>query len=776
MSAFYHDGSDSIHPGATYHSFLKSSSSDQDLFHHHHNQPFHLGNLIDTNIEDTTDAMCSNHGINGSRLMGYEYESNDEATQRRESGLSTPIPYSSESSPREKSTSSSFEGITSMTHGYGGQLFCQNHDSGDKPRNKMASQDGLMGTLDSAAEHDDGNSNVVTYSSSDNSGAPTSTIFFPSTLSKPLEDDNPDQDKGSDDTGPPYTCKLGEWRCSYCGVTATECRRRGPPGYDKLCNRCGARWSRGTILPEFPKKYYPPGGEGGGRRRMMPEEVQEMERIKREEENQARSRLRRRSRRQSSLYLGGSTIDRITESEEVDELEDDEDGYRAFSGGIADRLKTRRGRRSKDYNSSSPEKACDAEVARVSHSKKKLKLEVTESQDQQYVRCESDYEDDADDELDEDDDEEKNDDEYRPPSKRSRKHSSNGRPKQHASSTIRGKSKDPSLRSDAVIQLNDFLALPVVTTTPQLQLSPPNQHLSPQNTLAPSEKSLSTSQQPQSYHQQMKQSAAWKHDHNLHQNSNLMLPWAATQPFATLPVLPFHHTNSGNGFFITGDNVIQPSCLPNTSISSLYHSSFSNNILPIIPSSTSNYSMAYNNLSLYPDTTITSSAHTSSLSANQQSSTPSSGIPRSTATTLPTTTIASGCIFKTSTQSSNLMLPSMHSPPIELPFNSNSYGNHQGNLPNENCNTSQGSTETPAQVQVANELFQERSARLNRALHGKMGAYVTSVLCEVLNISPLTLLSLSGTKEGGFEIDINKIDEIGWYKLNKAIDEIEMDD
>ena len=82
-------------------------------------------------------------------------------------------------------------------------------------------------------------------------------------------------------TEPHYPTILGRWRCNYCGVTSTQCRRRGPPGYDRLCNKCGARWARGTILPQYPKKLYPAANDGNGRRHLSEVPLSELPRVSR---------------------------------------------------------------------------------------------------------------------------------------------------------------------------------------------------------------------------------------------------------------------------------------------------------------------------------------------------------------------------------------------------------------------------------------------------------------------------------------------------------------
>ena len=72
------------------------------------------------------------------------------------------------------------------------------------------------------------------------------------------------------DSIPPLVVDETKWECHYCHSRTTTLKRHGPQEYRDLCNSCAAKWSRGKILPQYPKALYPPNRSpfyGRGRRR-----------------------------------------------------------------------------------------------------------------------------------------------------------------------------------------------------------------------------------------------------------------------------------------------------------------------------------------------------------------------------------------------------------------------------------------------------------------------------------------------------------------------------
>ncbi|TPX39091.1 hypothetical protein SeMB42_g06473 [Synchytrium endobioticum] len=57
---------------------------------------------------------------------------------------------------------------------------------------------------------------------------------------------------------PPLVVDESRWECNYCGSKTTTLKRQGPQEYQQLCNPCASKWSRGKILPQYPKALYPP--------------------------------------------------------------------------------------------------------------------------------------------------------------------------------------------------------------------------------------------------------------------------------------------------------------------------------------------------------------------------------------------------------------------------------------------------------------------------------------------------------------------------------------
>ena len=275
MSGLYHRDNEDINPihsSIIHHPYVKPV-----IRADHNPDPHHPMGGTMTQDSNTT---IQDHGSYGNRhrvsLSSHHCLRDDHGgvvLQPYESGLATPLVCSSETRTREKSASPLPVDVITP---HGGKLFEMQRRDGLQTENRAKTTAGddsngkfmiAMHTIDrNQQDQDHSISDIGTSLSVDSSvqrGAafPLTTELHPyhakrtSPSHEEVSKKRPDGTNTEDDkvdTGPPYTCAIGHWRCSYCGVTSTECRRRGPPGYDKLCNRCGARWSRGRgFISEF---------------------------------------------------------------------------------------------------------------------------------------------------------------------------------------------------------------------------------------------------------------------------------------------------------------------------------------------------------------------------------------------------------------------------------------------------------------------------------------------------------------------------------------------
>ncbi|TPX31253.1 hypothetical protein SmJEL517_g05355 [Synchytrium microbalum] len=598
-------------------------------------------------------------------------------------------------------------------------------------------------------EHQQGDK-AVAIISAHRQTSPPSQASSPSILSNGSEHQRKQQDAAlakddpvlANDEGPPYLpTKIGEWRCTYCGVFETECRRRGPREYDKLCNRCGARWSRGTILEEYPKALYPGGGEGGARREIDPSELADKERIKREASQLRRYRLRRSTRQQSSSKSNN-------EDESADLYmfyEYDDDG----AGGIAARLKSRRGRGERQksevglvyWKSSSSE-----------HASKKVKVEEGEedtSDSTPFAQYYDEFDEDADDEQEYEDDEHvKSKKRARSQKKRTNTTLAVSSRESHTS-TMPSKETAPTSHSNNHLQ-NSHQQIPNenaehaqqyyhTTSMPPQQSSAvysgmaadhspvPATRMSQMAPMSPVPQLGHMSETPQTF--QMVYMNDWSHpvsptrymdprsrghqllplNHTTHIPPTLTLPpMSHVSQMAHMPLNPFLHEQHHQPHIPPPPQRYHqylPQQLPQ------YHQSMYNGVMAtetsikVEPSSSICGPRANLNVTLScPHDIVLSSGPSNLFSANQSSSSGGRSVLAPTQS-IPSTSIAAGEEWRLFSASSS---PS--------------------------------------------------------ALYGQGVRQITSILCECLNINPLTMLweaGHGGPRPDGFEIDVKNLDEAG---------------